>query len=93
MTPKEFNTLTQENKSDIVWEWGFLISKAKVNNKTFVLFSVNNFYVEQCIYPNGSEVIFAFTKKEFKSHELSKLYMVDPVKLNMIDKYAIIAIN
>lgn len=46
MTLNEFNALSTDKRSDIVWDWGYIISDRKTATEKKVLFSISNFFVE-----------------------------------------------
>lgn len=46
MTRIEFNTLSKSKRSDMVWDWGYIISDRKTNSEKIVLFSISDFFVE-----------------------------------------------
>lgn len=46
MTQIEFNNLSKSKRSDIVWDWGYIISDRKTDSEKIVLFSISNFFVE-----------------------------------------------
>ena len=46
MTRIEFNTLSKSKRSDIVWDWGYIISDRKTESEKIVLFSISSFFVE-----------------------------------------------
>lgn len=46
MTRPEFNNLSKSKRSDIVWDWGYIISDRKTDREKIVLFSISNFFAE-----------------------------------------------
>lgn len=46
MTRLEFNNLSKNKRSDIVWDWGYIISDRKTDSEKIVLFSISSFFVE-----------------------------------------------
>lgn len=43
MTRLEFNNLSKNKRSDIVWDWGYIISDRKTDSEKIVLFSISSF--------------------------------------------------
>jgi hypothetical protein len=51
MKPRDFKHLNHEHKVKLVWTKGKFVTKRYLKNKTIVLYSLNNFFVE-LLYDN-----------------------------------------
>lgn len=75
MTRKEFNKLPIGRQSDIVWEWGYLITNHKSGNFNTIVFSVENFFVEASVFipENRTVSIKALEKNEVNADCLKRI--------------------
>jgi hypothetical protein len=46
MTITDFNQLELNKRCDLIWEWGFFLSRAKHGEVSRVLYSLNDYLVE-----------------------------------------------
>ncbi len=75
MTLIEFNKLSLKQKSDLVWEWGYFISKNKYENYTIAVFLMDNFFAEihfdNC--NNITKRVTGIAKNELQADSISPL--------------------
>lgn len=81
MTISEFNKLSFSRRSDINWEWGFLITNHKSGDYNTIVFSLENFYVETKIFipENRTVSITAIKKKQMNPGCLQQIRKGNPV--------------
>jgi len=81
MTLTTFNNLNQKQRSDIVWDWAFYLSKRAEGDYNIVLFSINDFFAE--VYINASnnitENILGISKKDLHRDFALSLNHNDPL--------------
>lgn len=91
MTLNEFNELSPQRRSDIVWEWGFFITREKKGSQTTILFSLNDFFVKLNIKDkeNTSENIIGITQQELSTDKSITIRKADKVKMDFVNRYLI----
>jgi hypothetical protein len=80
MTLHDFNTLELSKKSDLVWEWGYLIGSRKLNDHNIALFLVNDFLAEVYITltDNKTTLINGISKNDLHPDFKNMLNPKDP---------------
>ncbi len=76
MTLIEYNNLSISQRLDLVWEWGYFITKSKFENTITVIFFMDGFFVEVClnVRENKTELVQGISTDEMKSKFSSPIY-------------------
>ena len=69
MTLTDFNKLNTIQKSDMVWEWGYFITKNKYEDFTIAIFYMTGFYIKMriSIKDNKTEDVLGLTKEQLQN--------------------------
>jgi len=71
MRLNDFNNLDTIQKADLIWEWGFFITKYKYKDYTIVVFLMDDFFAEVYlnIFSNEVENVTGLTKEELEKKD------------------------
>ncbi|MCW3072877.1 MAG: hypothetical protein JWO44_2767 [Bacteroidetes bacterium] len=81
MTISEFNNLSMSRRSDLIWEWGYLVTNHKTGDHNTIVFSFEDFFVEIGVFipENRTLSIIAVQRKQLNPAILQKMKTSNPI--------------
>ncbi len=77
MTLEDFNKLNLDQKCELIWDWGFFISKSESHDRNRILYSLYGFFAEMSMRTSDNRIVevksFSKVNKEKEEEfEISK---------------------